>query len=185
MTWLPKFLAAPPYNLTLAKIGLPLVVIYIMADLGSLGGGWLSSTMIKRGSSVNRARKTALFISALFAVPILFASQVSSLWAAVLILGMATAAHQGFSSNLYTLCSDLFPRRAVASVAGLGGTFGWLGASVFQIFTGHWVQYTGNYYGPFLCAGLAYLLAFVVIHMLSPTLDPARIDAPPQRGFEI
>lgn len=180
MTWLPKFFSAPPYNLTLAKIGPPLVVIYLMADIGSIGGGWLSSAMIRRGSTVNRARKTALFVSALLAVPILFASNVTSLWTAVLIMGLATAAHQGFSSNLYTLCSDLFPRRAVASVAGLGGAFGWIGASIFQAFTGNWVQYTHNYYGPFLCAGFAYLLAFVVIHLLSPTLAPARIDEPTQ-----
>jgi ACS family hexuronate transporter-like MFS transporter len=175
MTWLPKFLH-DRYDLNLSQLGLPLVTIYVLADLGSLGGGWLSSFMIKHGSSTNLGRKTALLASASLALPIAFAQNVSNLWLAVLFLGLATAAHQGFSSNLYTLCSDLFPKRAVGSVAGLGGTFGWIGASLFQAFTGSWVQHTHNYSGPFVCAGLAYLVAFAVIHGLSPRLHPAKND---------
>lgn len=172
MTWFPKFLNTH-HDLNLLKIGLPLVVIYLMADAGSIAGGWLSSAMIKRGASVNRARKTALFICALGVVPIMFSQNISNLWAGVLVLGLATASHQGFSSNLYTLVSDFFPRRSVASVAGFGGTFGYFGAFLFQILVGHLVEGRGNYMVPFIIAGSAYIVAFVVIQLLAPNIQPA------------
>jgi MFS transporter, ACS family, hexuronate transporter len=172
MTWFPKFLNTQ-HDLNLLKIGLPLVVIYLMADAGSIAGGWFSSSLIKRGASVNRARKTALFVCALGVLPVMFSQNVTHLWTGVLILGLATAAHQGFSSNLYTLVSDMFPKRSVASVAGFGGTAGYLGASIFQVFVGYMVQDAGNYTVPFVLAGCAYLAAFVVIQILVPSIKPA------------
>jgi MFS transporter, ACS family, hexuronate transporter len=133
--------------------------------------------MIKRGASINRARKTALFVCALAVVPIVFAQNVSSVWSAVLILGLATAGHQGFSSNLYTLVSDMFPKRAVGSVAGFGGCCGYGGASIFQIIVGYLVlTEKPNYVIPFICAGSAYLVAFGLIHVLAPRLAPAIVD---------
>jgi ACS family hexuronate transporter-like MFS transporter len=182
MSWFPKFLNTE-YKLDLQTIGPPLIIIYLMSDAGSVSGGWLSSSMIKRGFTVNRARKTALFVCALGMLPIIFAQKVSSQTAAVLILGLATASHQGFSSNLYTLVSDMFPKRSVAAVAGLGGTFGYFGASLFQPFVGYMVQGKNNYFVPFLCAGVAYLLAFAIIQILVPRLEPVRLkssDAPIQ-----
>jgi MFS transporter, ACS family, hexuronate transporter len=176
MTWFPKFLY-DHHGLNLKTIGLPLVVVYVMADVGSIGGGWLSSSMIKRGWSVNAARKTALLICALTVTPIFFAQSVTGLWGAVFILGMCTASHQGFSSNLYTLVSDTFPRRAVGSVAGLGGTCGYVGATIFQIIVGYSVEKQHNYLLPFVCSGLAYLVAFAIMHALMPRLVPAQIDA--------
>lgn len=175
MTWVPKFLNKQ-HGLDLLHIGLPLVVIYLISDVGSISGGWLSSAMIKRGSTVNRARKTALFVCSLGVMPIILVQNVSELWMAVLILGLATASHQGFSSNLYTLVSDMFPKRAVASVAGLGGTCGYFGASMFQVFVGHMVETQKNYFVPMLCAGLAYLIAFFIIHAMAPRLAPARFE---------
>ena len=172
VTWFPKYLHKT-YNLNLLQIGLPLVVIYVICDLGSIGGGWLSSALIQRGVSVNWARKTALLVCALGVMPILFAQQVSGVWTAVLLLGLVTAAHQGFSSNLYTLVSDLFSRQAVASVAGLGGMCGYFGASLFQLVVGYFVEKQHNYTVPFLCAGTAYLLALLAIHALAPRLEPA------------
>lgn len=172
MAWFPKFLNTH-HNLNLLKIGLPLVVIYLLADAGSIAGGWLSSSMIKRGASVNRARKTALFICALGVLPIMFSQNISDLWAGVLVLGLATAAHQGFSSNLYTLVSDMFPRRSVASVAGFGGTFGYFGGFLFAILVGHLVEGRGNYTVPFVIAGSAYIVAFAVIQLLAPNIQPA------------
>jgi MFS transporter, ACS family, hexuronate transporter len=173
MTWFPKFLNTQ-HGLNLLQIGLPLVVIYLMADAGSIAGGWLSSSMIKRGVTVNRARKTALFICALGVLPIMFSQNITNLWAGVLVLGLATAAHQGFSSNLYTLVSDMFPKACVASVAGFGGTAGYLGASIFQLFVGRIVQATGNYLIPFIVVGCAYLVAFAIIHLLAPNISPVR-----------
>jgi ACS family hexuronate transporter-like MFS transporter len=175
MTWVPKFLH-DRYSLDLMHIGLPLVTVYVMSDVGSISGGWLSSSMIKRGVSVNRARKTALLICALGVVPIMLAQHVSGLWAAVMILGLATASHQGFSSNLYTLVSDMFPKRAVGSVAGLGGTCGYFGASIFQIIVGYLVGTRQNYLVPFICAGSAYIVAFGAIHLLAPRLQPAIVE---------
>lgn len=172
MTWIPKFFSAAPYKLTLANIGLPLIVIYLMADLGSIGGGMISSAMIRRGATINRARKTAMLVCGSLALPIIFAPHMFHLWPVVLIVGLATAGHQGFSSNIYTLCSDLFPRNVVASIAGLGGFCGYLSASLFQAFTGNWVQYTHNYQGPFFCAGVAYLVALGAMHALAPDLKP-------------
>ncbi|MFI5379872.1 MAG: MFS transporter [Tepidisphaerales bacterium] len=179
--WIPKFLH-DRHQLDLMHIGLPLITVYVMADVGSICGGWLSSAMIHRGSSVNMARKTAILISALGVVPIIFAPNVAGLWSAVLILGLATASHQAFSSNIYTTVSDMFPKRAVASVAGLGGTCGYIGASIFQKVIGLSVDKYHNYILPFVCAGLAYLVAFAVIQLLAPRLDPAIVD---QKGFDV
>jgi ACS family hexuronate transporter-like MFS transporter len=172
--WLPKLLNKQ-FGLDLIHVGLPLIVVYVMADVGSVAGGWLSSSLIKRGATVNRARKTALFITSIGVVPIVFTESYSK-WVAVLMFGLATAAHQGFSSNLYTLVSDMFPRRAVASVAGFGGMCGYLGASVFAIFVGWCVQETDSYYIPLVCAAVAYFAALGVIQLLAPRLEPAFND---------
>jgi len=182
MTWFPKFLHTR-HHLDLIHIGLPLIVIYVMSDVGSIAGGWLSSAMIKRGASLNTARKTALFVCACGVVPIIFAQRVSGLWSAVLLLGLATASHQGWSSNLYTLVSDMFPKRATASVAGLGGTCGYFGASIFAIIVGYLVEGRGNYLVPFICSGTAYLVAFAAIQALAPRLEPAPVDRA-ARGFD-
>ena len=176
MVWTAQFLK-DRYGLDLSHLGLPLVVVYIMADGGSVGGGWLSSRLIKNGVSTNAARKTALLVSALCVVPIVFAPMPSNYWYSVIFLGMATAGHQGFSSNLYTLVSDTFPKRAVASVAGLGGTFGYVGASLFASATGYILKWTGDkYIILFITASLAYLAALGIIQLLMPRLEPALVD---------
>jgi ACS family hexuronate transporter-like MFS transporter len=153
-------------------------VVYLMSDIGSVAGGWFSSKMIKRGTTVNRARKLAMFICACGMLPVLLLQNAAQLWLAVFILGLATASHQGFSSNLYTLVSDMFPRRCVASVAGLGGTFGYAGASLFQIFVGYVVNEKlghTNYTIPFFVAGTAYLVAFGAINALAPVIAPVKL----------
>src|SRR3546814_11105506 len=105
----------------------PLIAIYLLSDVGSIAGGWASSRLIARGYSVNRARKLTMLVCAVAVTPIFFAQWVSHLWIAVLIIGLATAAHQAWSANLFTLVSDMFPRKAVGSVIGIGGTAGALG----------------------------------------------------------
>jgi MFS transporter, ACS family, hexuronate transporter len=175
MSWFPNFLH-DRHNLDLIHIGLPLVVVYVLADIGSIAGGWMSSVMIKAGFSINTSRKLAMLIPALGVVPIIFAQQVSGMWSAVLLMGLATSSHQAFSSNLYTLVSDMFPKRAVGSIAGFGGMFGYFGAAIFQPIVGHLVEEKNNYLIPFICAGSAYLLALGVIHLLAPRMEPAIID---------
>ncbi len=178
MTWFPKFLY-DHHQLDLKNIGLPLVIVYLMADIGSIAGGGLSSFMLHRGWTVNAARKTALLIPALAILPVMFSQQVSGLWSAVFLLGLATASHQAFSSNLYTLVSDTFPKRAVGSVAGIGGTCGYIGATIFQVIVGYAVEKHQNYTLPFICSSLAYFAAFLVIQFLMPRLKPAQFGQNP------
>lgn len=173
--WIPDFLNRN-HGLNLQSIGLPLVVIYLIADVGSIGGGWLSSALIKRGWSVNAARKTAMLTCALAVVPIVLASRTHNLWTAVLLVGLAAAAHQGWSANLFTLVSDTFPRKAVGSVVGLGGTAGAIGGMLIAKLTGYILQTTGSYVPVFLIAGTTYLVALAIVHLLAPKLEPARLD---------
>jgi len=172
--WLPKFLNSE-YGLTLTDLGPPLVVIYVMADLGSISGGWISSLFLKRGWNANRARKSAMLICACLVVPILFAARARNLWVAVGLIGMAAAAHQGWSVNLFTMVSDTFPRRAVGSVVGIGGFGGAVAGMLVATFTGFLLQFTGSYVPLFVMASSAYLLALLVIHILVPKLEPADV----------
>jgi ACS family hexuronate transporter-like MFS transporter len=172
--WIPDFLNRN-HGLDLRTIGPPLVVIYLIADVGSIGGGWLSSSLIKRGWSVNAGRKTAMLTCALAVTPIILASQTRSLWTAVVLVGIAAAAHQGWSANLFTLVSDTFPRKAVGSVVGLGGTAGAIGGMLIAKLTGYILQATGSYVVVFIIAGTTYLVALAIVHLLAPKLEPARL----------
>jgi ACS family hexuronate transporter-like MFS transporter len=154
---------------------LPIAVIYIIADVGSIGGGWLSSKMIKMGWTINRSRKTAMLICALAVVPIVIASTTSSLWLAVVLIGIAAAAHQGWSANIFTLTSDMFPKQAVGSVVGIGGMFGAIGGMVIAPTVGYILQTTNSYVPIFIIAASAYLVALLIIHLLAPKLEPATI----------
>jgi ACS family hexuronate transporter-like MFS transporter len=172
--WVPDFLQRQ-HGLVLMKIGLPIAVIYLISDVGSVAGGWLSSRLIHRGHTVNAARKITLLICALCVTPIIFAYRIESLWGAILLIGLAAAAHQGFSANLYTLTSDMFPARAVGSVVGIGGMAGAIGGMLIAEVVGHALQWTGSYMIPFLMAGSSYLIALLLIHILAPKLEPAKI----------
>jgi MFS transporter, ACS family, hexuronate transporter len=182
--WLPIFLK-DKHGVTLGKVAAPLVVIYLMADVGSIAGGWLSSYLIQRGWTINAARKTTLLICGLCIVPSAFVSFIPGMWPAVFVIGVALAAHQGWSSNLFTLVSDTFPKRAVASVAGLGGTMGYIGYTMFGVLTGWILTVTNKDYLPiFVIAGSAYLVALLIIHLLMPRMDPAAFQDEP-RGFPV
>ncbi len=179
--WLPDFLNKK-HGLNLKDFGLPLATIYIIADVGSIGGGWLSSTLIKRGYSVNAGRKIAMLVCALAVVPIVFAAQTTSLWTAVILIGIAAAAHQGWSANIFTLTSDMFPRSAVGSVVGIGGMAGSIGGMLIALVVGMILERTGSYVPIFIIAASAYLFALLVIHLLAPRLEPANLEGSPSRG---
>ncbi|HVF40943.1 MAG TPA: MFS transporter [Gemmatimonadaceae bacterium] len=169
--WLPKFLDTR-YDIKLAKVAAPLIVIYLLADVGSVGGGWLSGFFIKRGWSVNAARKVTMLIAALLILPTAFAPAMTGMWAAVMIVGLAAAAHQWWSANIFTLSSDMFPRQAVGTVVGIGGFAGAMGGVLFQRVTGVVLQNNGNNYVPiFIVCGLAYVTALAVIHLLVPKVQ--------------
>jgi len=172
--WVPGFLQSK-HGLALTGIGAPIVVIYLISDVGSVAGGWISSSLIKRGSTVNAARKIAMLICAVGVTPVVFAYRVESTWSAVLLIGLAAACHQGFSANLFTLTSDMFPARAVGSIVGIGGMAGAIGGLFIATVVGHVLQWTGSYRVPFLIAGSVYLLALVIIHVLVPRMEPATI----------
>jgi ACS family hexuronate transporter-like MFS transporter len=181
--WIPGFFREH-HKLDLAGTAAPLIVIYLIADVGSIGGGWLSSTFIKRGWTINRARKTAMLICALAVTPIIFASNVKNLWVAVGLIGLAAAAHQGWSCNLFTTTSDMFARRAVGSVVGIGGMAGALGGATMAVATGYILQSTHeNYTIVFAIAGTAYLVALAIIHLLAPQLEPVDDLELPARRF--
>ncbi len=173
--WLPDFLGKR-YGLDLKSFGPPLVAIYLLSDGGSVLGGWVSSRLLQRGWSANRARKLTMLGCAIAVLPIVTVQYVDSLWIAVLLIGVATAAHQAFSANLLTLPSDLFPRQAVASVVGIGGTAGAIGGMLIAKFVGHVLGISGSYAPIFAVAGGAYLLALLSLHVISPRLAPARFD---------
>ena len=174
--WLPDFFTRR-YGVDMTAFGPPLVVIYVMADVGSVLGGWGSSRLLKTGAPLNRARKLAMLGCALVVLPVAFASAAPNLWIATLLIGLATAGHQGFSANVYALPSDLFPRWAVGSVVGLGGLSGAVGGMLMAKYAGFILQTVGSYRPIFVAAAGAYLVALLVIHLITPAYRPARFKA--------
>jgi MFS transporter, ACS family, hexuronate transporter len=175
--WLPKYLSAV-HDVTLTGLALPLVVIYLVADVGSIGGGWLSSHLLARGWSLGAARRTAMLVCALAIVPSVTLGRAESLWPAIALVALAAAAHQGWSANLFTLTSDLFPPGAVASVVGLGGFAGAIGGVLFQRATGRVLEATHNDYLPiFVMCGSAYVLAWLLMRLVQPHLTPLTFDS--------
>jgi len=172
--WLPDFLGKN-YGLDLKTFGPPIVAIYLLSDVGSVGGGWMSGRFMKSGMSLNKARKLTMLICALCAVPVAFAAFASNLWVAVLIIGLATAAHQGFSANLYAFPGDVFPRSAVGSVVGIGGMLGGIGGMIMAKYAGFVLDKIGTYTPIFVVAASAYLVALLVVHLISPRYEPAKV----------
>ncbi|MGH9560278.1 MAG: MFS transporter, partial [Terracidiphilus sp.] len=173
--WLPRYLQST-FHLSLSQNRLPLVMVYLIGTVGSVGGGWISSALLNRGRSLNVSRKTALLVCALCVVPVFFAPYVHSLWSVVALVGLAAAAHQGWSANLFTLPSDMFPRSAVASVIGIGGMAGACGGFLLQLATGRIVKLTNSYVPLFVFACVAYLGSLLIIHFITPKLAPAQIE---------
>ncbi len=173
--WLPDFLNKS-YGIDLKNVGLPLIIVYLIADIGSVAGGWMSSTLIKRGWEINKARKTAMLVCALSVVPVAFAAKAPNPWVAILLVGLAAAAHQGWSANLFTTASDMFPRKAVGSVVGLGGMAGAIGGMLISKVVGWVLTTTGSYVPIFIIAGSSYVVALLIVHLLAPKLEPANVD---------
>lgn len=165
--WLPDFLNKR-YGVDLKGFGPPLVAIYIMADIGSVLGGWRSSSLLKRGVSLGRARKIAMLTCAVFALPVAFAQYMPNMWLAVAIIALACACHQGFSANLFSLPSDLFPRWASGSILGLGGLSGAIGGMLLAKYASVVLQTVGSYTPIFIFASVAYLFALLVVHLMVP-----------------
>lgn len=174
--WLPGFLHQR-FGLSITRMGLPLLVIYNVCTVGSIFGGWLPTKFVSMGWSLNRARKTAMLLYALSVVPVVFIGHTHTLWQAVALISLVTAAHQAWSANLFTLVSDMFPRQTVASVVGIGACGGSVAMMFFGALIGYVLQAThGNYGSVFVLAGTAYLVAIAVIHILVPRLHMADVS---------
>lgn len=179
--WLPKYLLKE-HGITLGTLALPLIIIYAVADLGSIAGGWLSTYFVKRGKTPAQARRLAMLVCALCVLPTSLLPLVTSVWQAVALVSLAAAAHQGWSANVYNLPSDMYPSSSVGSLVGFGGFVGSMASMVFQVITGYYLQWSGNNYAPvFILCGIAYIVAWFVVRIFvgsvtenkSPTLTAA------------
>jgi MFS transporter, ACS family, hexuronate transporter len=174
--WFPLFMS-DTFKFDIRTIGLPMITVYLLADVGSVAGGWFSSHLIKRGWTVNAARKTAMLTCAFFILPVAMAPRVDNGWVAVWLVGVAAAAHQGFSANIFTVASDLFPKPMLGSVVGFGGFAGAMGGFIMNLGAGWFRENQGSYVTMFSIAAVIYMFAIAAVHILSPKLEPAKLKA--------
>src|SRR5699024_7308803 len=162
------------FGLQLSELAMPLIIIYVMADIGSIFGGGLSSAFLKRGWSINKARKTALFICGVIVLPVVFVTQTHDQWIAVLLIGLAAGGHQAWSANVFTLVSDVFLKKASASVTGIGGTSGAVTSAIAYFLLGGALENstTTGYFIAFLVAGCMYLTCLLIVHLIMPKMTP-------------
>ncbi len=174
--WLPSYFSAK-FHLDLSHLGLPLIIVYNLSAVGSIAGGWLPAPFRKMGLSAAGARMAAMLFCACLVVPIFTLNNVNSEWTAIGLLGLAAAAHQGWSANLFTTPSDMFPRSAVGAVVGIGGMAGSVGGALLATFTGHVLERTHSYSVLFILAASAYLLALLIMRLLAPGLKRVELRA--------
>ncbi len=173
--WLPKYFNST-YNVDLKVVLLPMIIMYLLSDVGSIMGGWFSSKLIQSGRSVNFARKATMLVAGCFVLPLLLVTQINNMWLAVLLIGLALAGHQAFSSNLLSIAPDMLPKRAVGSAIGLGGFMGGIGGFIMAQSVGQVLKVTdGNYTLIFAACTVVYFIAVLVIHILSPRLERAEL----------
>ncbi|WP_448518937.1 MFS transporter [Rhodoflexus sp.] len=173
--WVPKFLYAQ-YGLQLQALSLPLIVLFLVADLGSVSGGWLSSFWLRQGRSLDYARRNSLLVCALLAVPVSLAAHMPSAAGAIALVALAAAAYQGWSANIFTIITDLYPKNAVASMSGLAGMSGAIGGSVFSSFIGYLLETTGSYKLIFGGAGLIFISAWLLLRVFLPILQVVKSE---------
>ena len=181
LNWVPGFLSKR-FDVNLMDAMLPLIAIYCMADIGSVGGGWLSSHLIKRGVKTLRARKITFLVCGLCVLPVFLAADVTNLWLAVLLIGVAASAHQGYSANVYTIVSDTMPQSAVASVVGIGGFCAYIVSMFVSMGVGRLLDATnGNYRILFGIASSLYLIGLIIMHLILPKTGSGKTPA----GIEV
>jgi ACS family hexuronate transporter-like MFS transporter len=173
--WLPSYFSAK-FNLNLSHLGLPLIVVYNVAAIGSIGGGWLPAPFRRLGLSPTHARLAAMLVCACVVVPVFSAGGLKSEWTAIALLSFAAGGHQGWSANLFTTASDMFPRSAVGAVVGIGGMAGAAGGALFAFFAGHILQLTHSYTILFAIAASAYLVALLILYSLAPGLPKVKFE---------
>jgi ACS family hexuronate transporter-like MFS transporter len=170
--WLPSYFSAR-FSLDLSHIGLPLIVVYNLSVVGSVGGGWLPRLYVRLGLDLKPARLAAMLTCALLVMPMVFAGRLESEWGAVALLSLAASAHQGWSANIFTTVPDMFPHEYVGTVVSFGQVAGALGGAIFATLAGHILQLTHSYTPLFLYAAFAYLAALLLLRTLAPGLKRA------------
>jgi len=171
--WIPDFLYKTQ-GVNINELVLPLIIIYVASIFGGIGGGWLSSELIKKGRSVDYSRKTAILVCAVIVIPVVIVHQVSNLWLAVGLIAFAAAGHQGWSANMFTLCSDIFPKNAVGSVVGLIGFAGAAGGAISATMIGYILEVTGSYFIIFLLASSVYMINWLLIKTMIKEIKPLK-----------
>ena len=180
--WGAKFLA-DSFGVNIKNIALPFFIIYILADVGSVLGGYLSGALMRKGWTVNKARKRTLLICALIILPVSFVAFTESKWVAVFLIGLAAGGHQAWSANVFTLVSDVFPKKAIASVVGIGGMVGMIAGILADMVLGSVLDTAGNsgYFWAFLIAGSLYLIVLGIVHLLMPRMTPLDENLKPKK----
>jgi ACS family hexuronate transporter-like MFS transporter len=181
--WGAKFLSST-FGVDIKNIALPFFVIYILADGGSIFGGYLSGALMRKGWTINKARKITLLICALIILPVSFVAVTESKWVAIFLIGLAAAGHQAWSANIFTLVSDVFPKKATASVVGIGGMIGAVAGIIADMALGSVLDQAGNsgYFWAFLIAGSCYLIILGLVHLLMPKMIPLDENLKPIKG---
>ncbi len=171
--WGAKFLF-DTFDVKLKDIGWPFFIMYMLADGGSIVGGWISGAFMNKGWSINKARKMTLLICAILILPVSYVAITDNKWLAVVLIGIGAAGHQAWSANIFTLVSDVFPKKAVASVTGIGGMMGAVAGIVGDKLLGSVLDQAGNsgYFWAFMIAGSCYLIILGIIHVLMPKMTP-------------
>lgn len=169
--WIPDFLSKA-HSVNIKEVVLPLIIIYAVSSVGGIGGGWLSSKFIKMGKSIDFSRKTAILICAITILPVMLVASISNLWAAVCLITLAAAGHQGWSANIFTIVSDIYPKNAVASMIGLSGFSGALGGALSASFVGLLLETTGSYFLIFLTAASVYLVNWFILKIFIKEIKP-------------
>ena len=180
--WLPDYFSKT-FHLNVMKPGWPLVIIYSCTTIGSIGGGYLSGALIKKGWPIYKARKTVMFFFAICVIPIFTVQYFHNMWVVVALISLAAAAHQAWSANIFTTASDMFPKKAVSSIIGIGGMAGSIGGIIFQPLVGGILDYftriksaTLGYNFIFMICGVAYLVAWLVMHFFAPKMTRVQLD---------
>jgi MFS transporter, ACS family, hexuronate transporter len=178
--WGGKFLF-DQFGINIKTLALPLIIIYVLADFGSVLGGWLSSALIKSGRSINFSRKITLLICGILILPVSFATKTDNQWIAIVLIGIAAAGHQAWSANVFTFASDIFPKKAIASVVGIGGMIGAISGIIADFSLGSVLDAQGKdgYFFAFLIAGTLYLIILAIVHWMMPTMTPLGDDLKP------
>ena len=172
--WIPAFLNHT-HGVNIKELVLPLIIIYVVSIIGGIGGGWFSSRLIAMGKSLDFSRKTAILVCAFIVMPVVLVHQVQNLGVAVALIALATAGHQGWAANMFTMCSDIYPKNAVGSIVGMIGFAGAVGGAVSATLIGFLLETTGSYFLIFLIASVVYFVNWLIIKVLIKEIKPIEI----------